>query len=130
MIVQSQTWAGTYTADSTCNRTVCCCLNGQVVVSQPSIGILLITSGLSGVCDGISTFTDNATYSGGYTGYLTVDSQNITLTLSSDSKTITAVNPSSSACNGNASKNSAIKQLGNTMAMIVLVLIGLIKTVF
>ncbi len=129
MIVQSQTWTGTFTIDSTCNTVVCCCLNGQIVITHPTTSILAFTSGINGPCGNLATFTGTTPYPNGYAGYLTLGIQNLTLTLSSDSNTISAVNPTSSACNGNAKRNSAIKQFGNTMAIAALVFIGLTKVV-
>ena len=130
IFVQSQQWTGTFTADSTCSRSVCCCLDGSIVVTRPSTNILAMSSGLSGQCGTLTTFATTSPYPSGYSGYVTLSGTNLTLTLSSDSNTIAAVNPSSSACNGNARRNAAIQQFGNVMAMMVLVFTGMMKVVF
>jgi hypothetical protein len=125
MAVQSQTWIGTYTTDSTCSRTACCCLDGQIVVIHPSTSILAVTSGLIGICYGVTTYSGTTSYPSVYTSYFTVSgTQPLTLTLSSDSKTIAGVNPLNSACNGNAVKSGAIKQMTNTTTMVALVFVG------
>jgi len=128
--VQSQQWTGTFKTDSTCSTIFCCCLNGQVVVTQPSTSILAMTSGLSGQCSGQTTFSTTTPYPSGYSGYVTVYGQNLTLTLSSNSDTISAVNPLNSACDGNAYRSIAIKQFGNIMTIVALLFIGQTKIVF
>jgi len=105
-------------------------LNGQIVVTHPSTNILAFTSGLSGQCGGFTTFSGTASYPSGYVGYVTISGQNLTLTLSNNSNTIAAVNPTSSACNGNANRNAAIKHFDNNIAIVALLFIGLTKIVF
>ena len=122
--VQSQTWTGTYTADSSCSTSVCCCLAGQVKVTSISTNTYWVTSSTSGTC-GVMTFTGTA-YTSGYTGWMVVGSDNDTLTLSSDSNTITVTNPVTSACSGKGVKSGAIKQHVNVMILFGLVLIGII----
>jgi len=129
VIVQSQTWIGTYTAGSTCNTAVCCCSSGQIVVTNPTINMLAVTFGLTGPCSSLTTYSGTTPYPSGYTGYLIFAGQNLTLILSSNSQTIYTINPTSPACNSNAIRNSAIKQFGNTMAIVALIFIGLTKVV-
>ncbi len=85
IVVQSQQWTGTFTADSTCSTTVCCCLNGKIVITHPSTSILAVSSGLSGQCGVLTTFANTAPYPNGYSGYITVINVNLTLTLTADS---------------------------------------------
>jgi hypothetical protein len=99
------------------------------VITHPITNYLAFTSGLNGVCGSSTTYIGTTPYPNGYTGYLTLGGQNLTLTLSSDSNTISAFNTISPACSGNAKRNSAIKQFGNTMAIAALVFIGLTKVV-
>jgi hypothetical protein len=129
VFVQSQTWIGNYTAGSTCNTTICCCSSGQIVVTNPTTNILAVTFGLTGQCSSFTTYNGTTPYPSGYTGYLTFAGRNLTLILSSNSQTISTINPTSSACNSNAIRNSAIKQFGNTMAIVALIFIGLTKVV-
>ncbi len=121
---QSQTWAGTYTADSSCSTSVCCCLSGQVVVTSVSTNIYSVSSGLSGVCNGVSTFSGTA-YTSGYTGTLAVVSNTDTLTLSSDSKTITVTNALYPACSGKGVKSGSIKQHANIIMLFAITLVGM-----
>jgi hypothetical protein len=132
MVVQSQTWTGTFTADSKCNTAACCCLNGQIVITNYTTNTttnLAFTSGVKGACADLTidaaTYTGTIPYPNNYTGYLANGAQYVTLTLSPDSNTISTVDSRNSACNGNAKRNSAIKQFGNTMAIAALVFIGL-----
>lgn len=128
ILVHSQQWTGTFTADSTCSRTLCCCLDGTITVTRPSSSILAMASGLSGQqCGGSNTLVATTPYPSGYSSYLTLGTANLSLTLSSDSNTIAAVNPSSSACNGNANRSDAIKIFGNITAITVLLFIGIAK---
>lgn len=120
---QGQTWAGTYKADSSCSTSSCCCLSGSVVLTSSSTNVYTVTSGASGVCGGATTFTGTA-YTSGYTGWILVVGNNDTLTLSSDSNTITVTNPVYSACSGKGSKNSAIKQHSSIIMLFVITLIG------
>ncbi len=105
-------------------------MNEQIVVTHPSTSILAISSGLSCQCGDLTTFSNTAPYPNGFSGYMTVNKVNLTLILSVDSNSIQVVNPTNSACNGNVYQSAAIKQFGNTMAIAVLILIGLTKTVF
>jgi hypothetical protein len=119
---QSQTWTGTYTADSSCSTSVCCCLSGSVVLTSSSTNTYTVNSPVSGVCS-ISTFTGTA-YTSGYTGWLIVSMSNDTLTLSSDSKTITVTNTMSPACSGKGVKSGAIKQHANIIMLFAIALVG------
>lgn len=129
--VQSQTWTGTFTADSTCDRTVCCCLDGTIVITNSSTNMLSGTSGLAGVCaNNANTLSFNTSFPSSYTSYITINGANITLTLSNNSNTIFASNPGNATCNGYAYRNTAIKQFGNFMALLALLAIGLTKIIF
>jgi hypothetical protein len=125
---QSQTWAGTYTAGSSCSTSVCCCLSGQVVLTSSSTNVYTVTSGVSGVCGSASTFSGTA-YTSGYTGWMLVVGNNDTLTLSSNSQTITVTNPVSSACSGTGTKSGAIKQHANIIMLFAIALIGMVMSV-
>jgi hypothetical protein len=119
---QSQSWAGTYTAGSSCSTSACCCLSGQVVVTNSSTNTYTIISSLSGICYGLSTFSGTA-YMSGYTGWITFDGNNDTLTLSSDSRTIIVTNTMNSACSGNGVKSGAIKQHANVIMLFAIALV-------
>src|SRR5689334_13226735 len=110
ILVHSQQWTGIFTADSTCSRTLCCCLDGTIVVTRPSTNILAMSSRFSGQCGTLTIFAGTTPYPNDYSGYLMIGNTNLTLTLSCNSNTITVVNPTNSACNGNAYRSTAIKQ--------------------
>ncbi|CAF1002497.1 unnamed protein product [Didymodactylos carnosus] len=63
-------------------------------------GYLGFSSGLSGVCSDSTTITAVASIPSGYSASVTVFGTLFYLTLSSDSKTINAINSANSACNG------------------------------
>ena len=126
-VAQSQTWAGTYTADSSCSTSVCCCLSGQVLVTSASTNSYTVTSSLSGVCGSYTTFSGTA-YTSGYTGWMLVVSNNDTLALSSDSRTLTVTNTANSACSGKGVKSGAIKQHANTIILFGVALIGVMTS--
>lgn len=113
---QSQSWAGTYTVNSGCSTSTCCCLSGQVTVASTSTNTYSFSSPVSGACSGATTASGSFTASG-YTGSATLLSQAFTLSLSSDSKTITATNVGSPACSGTATKSAAIKQHSNIIIL-------------
>ncbi|UJR18935.1 hypothetical protein I4U23_022064 [Adineta vaga] len=115
---QSQTWAGTYMPDSSCDTSTCCCLSGQAIVTSSSANSYTVQSGASGVCGGAVTFTGNL-YTSGYTGWMMVATDNDTVTLSSDSHIVTVTNPSRSACNGQGIKNGSPTQHVNIITYVI-----------
>ncbi len=125
--VQSQIWAGTYKADSSCNTTICCCLSGQVVLTNSSTNIYTVASSVSGVCGTATAFVGTA-YTSGYTGWLLVASNNDTLTLSSDSTTITVTNTVYPACSGKGVKSGASKQHANIIMLFGIALVGVVMS--
>jgi len=122
-MVQSQTWAGTYKADSSCSTSSCCCLIGQVVVTSSSTNVYAVSSSVSGVCWGLTTFIGTA-YTSGYTGWMLVGGDKVTLALSSDSSTITVTSSVLPICSGKGVKSNGIKQHSNIIVMFVLTLFG------
>lgn len=123
---QSQTWAGTYTADSSCSTSSCCCLTGQVTVTSLSTNTYTVSSSVTGICSGLTTYSSTA-YTNGYTGWIMFGTNNDTLALSSDSKTITVTNSLFPACSGKGVKSGAIKQHVNLIMLFSIVLIGIMK---
>lgn len=121
-VAQSQTWTGTYTADSSCNTTVCCCMTGQVVLTISSTNNYSISSSMSGTLCGNVTIFSGPAYTNGYTGWMLISGVNNTLTLSSDSKNITLINPTA-ACSGKGVKSGAIKQHANIIMLLAMALL-------
>ncbi|CAF1225402.1 unnamed protein product [Adineta ricciae] len=122
-VVQAQTWEGNYTTDSSCDTTSCCCLSGKVIVASGAPNVYAVVSGVNGVCGGQTIFTGIA-YTNGYSGWMVVGSTNDTLTLSSDSQTVTVINPVNSACNGRGTKSAAMKEhVDMSMMFAILVLL-------
>lgn len=118
----SQSWAGTYTAGSSCNTTVCCCLSGQIVLTNSLTNNYTVNSSLSGACGNTTSFSGIA-YTSAYTGWMVVNGSNDTLTLTSDSRTIMVGNPTNSPCNGKGVKSGAIKEHVNILILFALFLI-------
>ena len=125
---QSQSWTGTYTPDSSCSTLVCCCLSGQAVVASSSANTYTVNSGASGACGGANSFTGTL-YTSGYVGSMMVGVDNDTVTLSSDSRTVTVTNPRIAACNGMGVKNGAMTQHAHIMTLFVLFLVGMVINV-
>lgn len=132
VVVQSQVWTGNYTTDSACNQTSCCCLNGQILITNAS-NIVSINANLSGVCNGSTTLAANITNLNSFLSTFNVANQTLLLTLSNNSLTITSSNPSNSACTGHATKsvtstatNMALSQIMMMMRTSVLACIGMI----
>jgi hypothetical protein len=125
---QSQTWTGTYTADSSCSTSSCCCLSGQIVVTSVSTNIYSVSSSVSGICGSATTFSGTA-YTSGYTGTIVVVGNTDTLTLSSDSKTITVTNTLYPVCSGKGVKSGSIKQHANIIMLFAIAVVGMAMSV-
>jgi hypothetical protein len=122
---QSQNWAGTYTVNSGCSTSSCCCLSGQLVVTSTSTNYYSVNSPVSGVCFGATTYSVSNVYLPGYSGSVTSNGASFTLTLSSNSQTITAVNTQYPSCSGTATKSGAIKQHANIIMLFAITLVGM-----
>lgn len=122
--VQSQIWTGTFNITPSCNTAYCCCFSGQLVMTQPVTSTLSITTGLDGLCFGLSTFSIIIPYPTGYTSSVALISQLLSLTLGSDSNTITITNNLIPQCNGNSIRNDANKHNINVMILIIVGFIG------
>jgi hypothetical protein len=122
---QAQTWTGTYTVNTGCSTTICCCLSGQFVVTSTSTNYYTMTSPVSGQCNGATTSTVSNVYLSGYTGSAMLSGNYFTYTLSSDSKTITATNVNYTQCSGSATKSGANKQHTNSLMLFVIGLVGM-----
>ena len=125
-VAKSQTWTGTYSAaGSTCSTSACCCFSGTMTISQSSSSTLLVTSGLSGVCSGSSSTSFSVSTPSGYTTTISLGSSSLLLTLSSDSRTITATNSANSACSGSVTKSGTIRQHASIMLLVILLGVAL-----
>ena len=102
VVVKSQVWTGNYTTDSACNRTSCCCLNGQILITNAS-NTVSIAANLSSVCNGLTILAANITNPTSFSNTFTVANQTFLLILSTNSLTITS-NPLNGTCTGNATK--------------------------
>ena len=120
---QSQSWAGTYTTDSSCNTSVCCCMSGQVVARSSSTNTYTVISPMIGACGNVTTFVGTG-YTSGYTGWMQVGIDNDTLTLSSDSYNITVTNTVHPHCSGKGFKSGTIKQHANIIMLFAIALVG------
>ena len=100
-------WTGTYRAGSQCSQATCCCLTGDITVSE-SGSDALVSGGEIGQC-GSSTQTTFVVQpyptSNSFTATLPGGDQ-ATFTLSSDGNTITEVDSSAPQCGGTATRVS------------------------
>ncbi|CAF1102936.1 unnamed protein product [Adineta ricciae] len=114
---QSQTWAGIYQMNTTCITSTCCCLVNDIVLTRPSLNILAFNATLSGQCFGLPSITSSIGYPVGYSLSLSISIVTLTVLLSNDSNTLTAVNPLISQCTGRAVRKTALVA-GSTTASV------------
>ena len=121
----ASSWVGTYRAGSQYNQAICCCLTGDITVSE-SGSDALVSGGVTGQC-GSSTRTTIVVQP-----YLTSNSftstlpggDHATFTLSSDGNTITEVDSSSPQCGGTATRVSNGASIGSAVdAKIILAIV-------
>jgi hypothetical protein len=105
--VQPQNWVGTYTPDSSCPTASCCCISGQVVVTTVSANMVSFTAGLSGILCVSTTYAANLTTPTTYVTTISISGIPVTLTLSSDSLSITVTNSFIASCDATLTKNAA-----------------------
>ena len=106
-VVQSQTWAGTYTPDTQCNQASCCCATDSFVMTRTSDTVLAYSVSLIGQCFGFSTYAGNADYPTGYTLVASGNGVTLTITLSSDSNMLTIQSSFGASCGGTATRVGA-----------------------
>jgi hypothetical protein len=92
-------WLGTFNVSPLCDQQVCCCLSGQVQVTQVAHFFMTISGKLEGQCKGLSTFFLPTMKPSTYSTKLPIIG---VLNLSEDSSTITAESPLGAQCNGRA----------------------------
>ena len=115
--VQAQNWLGTYTPDNACSLiTTCCCVSGQVVVSNVSTGFYGFTTGLSGsACGGMSSYMTNLSTPTGYTTTISIPvtisgitiALPLSFALSADSLSINVTNQLTPTCRGTLTKSTS-----------------------
>jgi hypothetical protein len=107
VIIQCQTWAGSYRWASSCNQTACCCGSGTINITQISPTVLGVITGANSLCP-VPVIYENLVNISGYTIYQQQPFGTVVWTLSSNSQSFTLASSSfSSACNDGAVKNSA-----------------------
>jgi hypothetical protein len=98
--VHSQTWAGTFTLNSTCDTNTCCCLSNTLQLTAVSSTILAFNTSLAGIlCEGLTSYSGQGTYPTGYTNTISVSIITLTMTLSNDSSMISITSSLGAACN-------------------------------
>lgn len=104
IVVQCQSWTGTYAWDTQCRSRSCCCYSGTLTVTRSGSN-LVFTSGTSGcsMSSTSATFTQPRGLSFSTTG---VRGAPITYTLSSDGNTMSVRNDVNSQCSGSARRTS------------------------
>ena len=98
VVVQSQTWVGSYTPDSSCNVNQCCCISNKMIITQPASNTISFNTSLAGVCFGQTSYGGDVTYSGGYSISISNSLVTLVITLSSDSNSLTITSSMGSAC--------------------------------
>ncbi|CAF0849747.1 unnamed protein product [Adineta steineri] len=126
-VAQSQSWAGTYTADSSCSTATCCCLSGHILVTSLSGNNYTISSSASGVCN--STLFTGTLYTNGYAGSIVMGVDNDTVSLSSDSLTINITDPINSTCSAKGIKSGTMAQHANIITLLALFQLGMVVTI-
>jgi hypothetical protein len=99
--VHSQTWTGSFTWDSECDTTQCCCPTGAMTTSKSGFS-LLMRMNLVGCST--SLFTYSFAYPNGYSFTTAASFGEQTYTLSSDGTTISSSFSAYTYCNGIATR--------------------------
>ena len=108
-------WIGSYRAGTQCNQATCCCMTGDITVSE-SGSDAVVTAGVTGQCGSATQTMLTAPFptSDSFTTTLPGGDQ-ATFTLSSDGKTITEVDSSALQCGGTATRVSNGASSGSAM---------------
>lgn len=86
--VDSQQWIGNFTVDSGCNMNQCCCLTNTIAISTTPSNQIAFNASLSGVCFGQTGYYGTADNPNGFTMTAGNAMASFTITLSSDSNTL------------------------------------------
>ena len=117
-------WTGTYRAGSQCNQASCCCMTGDITVSESGSNAI-VSGGVTGQCGSTTQTTIVVPYptSNSFTTTLAGGDQ-ATFTLSGDGNTITEVDGSSPQCGGTATRVSNGASIGSVVdAKVVLMVV-------
>ncbi|CAF1415585.1 unnamed protein product [Rotaria sp. Silwood1] len=105
MTVHAQTWAGSFTTDSSCDTSQCCCLSNKIVIARPSSNLIFFNTSLSGMCLGQTSYSGTSDYPSGYSVTVSVSIVTLTITLSGDSNSITIDNSLGPSCGVQATRD-------------------------
>ncbi|CAF1242638.1 unnamed protein product [Rotaria sordida] len=92
-------WIGSFFVMPVCNQNVCCCLTGEVQVTERAKLFMTISGKLKGQCKGLRTLFLPTLKPNTYSTTLPIIGE---LKLSEDSSTLTAKSPLGWECNGRA----------------------------
>jgi hypothetical protein len=108
--VQSQTWIGTYIANSNCSLSACCCLINSINVTRPSNNTLAFSTMLAGAyCSDLTSYSASTTYPNSYSFSIAVLIISLNITLSNDSNNIMITSSLGASCDVLASRNTAVQ---------------------
>lgn len=96
---ENPNWIGSFNVTPLCNQQACCCLTGQIKVTEVAHFFMTISGKVTGQCNGLSTFFLPAMKPSNYSTELPIVG---VVNLSEDSSTITATSPLGTRCNGRA----------------------------
>ncbi|CAF3084011.1 unnamed protein product [Rotaria sp. Silwood2] len=105
MTVHSQTWVGTFTADSGCDTNQCCCLSNKIVIGRPTSDTISFNTSLTGICLGQTSYSGITDYPDDYVISVSVSIITLTITLSSDSNSIDIINSLGPSCGVTATRD-------------------------
>ena len=124
-------WAGTYVADQTCSQSQCCCVEGNVVITESDSLLIIDVPQLAGQCEGQTTGWATVLYPSAGSFTTTLEGDDVeTVTMSGDQQSISVVDPAALACattltrttnsNGGASSRGTIGLLWLAAALSVI----------
>lgn len=92
-------WMGSFEVSPLCDQQLCCCLSGQVKVTEFAFFFMTISGKVAGQCNGLSNFFLPVMKPSTYSTKLPIVG---VMNLSEDSSTVTVDSPLGAQCNGRA----------------------------
>jgi len=117
-------WFGTYQINTKCDRTVCCCLSGQLEMTSLSKNMLKLQCNLVGVnCPAQATFLEQITEPLVFDISIKIGNDLSLIHLSPDSQMITVTNLANPKCSAGAMKSKGTATYGNNLWMVMMLMI-------
>lgn len=106
--VESQIWTGTFNVTAGCDTTACCCPTNQAMVIQSAADTLTFNTSITGVCFYRDSVSASVAYPNGYSFQIEYLIITLTITLSSDSNSLTITNSMGESCGSQATRTVPI----------------------